>query len=309
VTGEKLDADQLIYLHFHKNSQGKYHCPLTFKEFTQNSYIVAIRTSGNVFCYEAIQEFNVKPGIWKDMIDDTKFSKEDIITIQNPAIDQRKWFDPETLKKNTAELDLSKQEVHSTVTKDEPLFTGKRLVKSVRSTSDKKEESVLKKPKVSDEPKKVQNPPTLLTSGACAASFTSTTLAPNTKNPVLAKTDSQMREEIYKKVRKLKSKNKAFVQMETTKGTLVIQLECDKAPRTCHNFVLLCKSGYYNNIKFHRMIPGFMIQGGDPKGNGRGGESAWKDKFADEFTPELRHDRRGILSMANSGPNTNGSQL
>jgi peptidyl-prolyl cis-trans isomerase-like 3 len=71
----------------------------------------------------------------------------------------------------------------------------------------------------------------------------------------------------------------------------------------------LCASGYYNGTKFHRLIPSFMIQGGDPGGNGKGGQSIWGSPFEDEFHPALTHGKRGIVSMANSGPNTNASQF
>eukprot|EP01043_Picozoa_sp_COSAG02_P006955 COSAG02_NODE_204_length_29210_cov_36.596579_3_plen_133_part_00 len=77
----------------------------------------------------------------------------------------------------------------------------------------------------------------------------------------------------------------------------------------CSNFLELANRGYYNNITFHRIIKDFMIQGGDPTGTGRGGKSIYGDKFEDEITKQLKHTGAGILSMANSGPNTNGSQF
>jgi len=77
--------------------------------------------------------------------------------------------------------------------------------------------------------------------------------------------------------------------------------------QTCKNFATLAQRGYYNNIIFHRIIPNFMIQGGDPTGTGRGGKSIYGDSFEDEISPSLKHTGAGILSMANSGPNTNGS--
>lgn len=82
-----------------------------------------------------------------------------------------------------------------------------------------------------------------------------------------------------------------------------------RAPRTSWNFVTLCEKGYYNDTKFHRLVPGFVLQGGDPTGTGAGGVSAWGKSFKDEFDSRLLHDSRGILSMANSGANTNNSQF
>lgn len=83
----------------------------------------------------------------------------------------------------------------------------------------------------------------------------------------------------------------------------------DNTRQTCRNFATLAKRGEYNNVIFHRIIKGFMIQGGDPDGTGRGGKSIWGGKFKDEIVPSLKHDGKGVLSMANSGPNTNGSQF
>ena len=94
--------------------------------------------------------------------------------------------------------------------------------------------------------------------------------------------------------------------IETDKGTIGVELYKDKAPETVANFVALANKGFYNGILFHRVIPGFMIQTGDPTGTGRGGPGY---TFADEFGPGLKHTGPGILSMANAGPNTNGSQF
>ena len=98
------------------------------------------------------------------------------------------------------------------------------------------------------------------------------------------------------------------ITMHTNMGDVKIRLFNDKAPKTVENFVTHAKNGYYDGLIFHRVINNFMIQGGDPLGNGTGGESIWGEAFEDEFTPEL-HNLRGALSMANAGPNTNGSQF
>lgn len=103
---------------------------------------------------------------------------------------------------------------------------------------------------------------------------------------------------------------KMSVSLHTSLGDLKIELHCDKTPKTCENFLALCASGYYDNNIFHRNIQGFLVQTGDPSGTGKKGSSIWGDKFKDEIVDSLKHNTRGIVSMANSGkPNTNGSQF
>jgi cyclophilin family peptidyl-prolyl cis-trans isomerase len=103
-----------------------------------------------------------------------------------------------------------------------------------------------------------------------------------------------------------------IVEIETTKGTFRAELFADKAPLTAANFLELVQTGYYDGIIFHRVIPNFMVQTGDPTGTGRGGRTAKglpAKKLQDEFHPSLRHDGPGIFSMANSGPNTGDTQI
>ena len=101
-----------------------------------------------------------------------------------------------------------------------------------------------------------------------------------------------------------KKKYTATFRLET--GDFEIELFADKVPYTVNNFVFLAREGFYDAVTFHRVIPGFMAQSGDPTGTGRGGPGY---RFNDEFHPALIHDAEGILSMANAGPNTNGSQF
>jgi peptidyl-prolyl cis-trans isomerase B (cyclophilin B) len=96
------------------------------------------------------------------------------------------------------------------------------------------------------------------------------------------------------------------VTMKTNKGDIHLRLHDEKTPMTVANFVNLAKRGYYDGLSFHRVIPDFMIQGGCPEGSGRGGPGY---RFGDEFDASLKHDKPGILSMANAGPGTNGSQF
>ncbi len=105
------------------------------------------------------------------------------------------------------------------------------------------------------------------------------------------------------------NKAETIIALKTNQGTIKIKLYPDIAPKTCENFIGLVKKGYYDGLIFHRVIPGFMIQGGDPTGTGMGGESVWGGKFEDEFSSKVEFNKPGILAMANSGPGTNGSQF
>lgn len=97
-----------------------------------------------------------------------------------------------------------------------------------------------------------------------------------------------------------------IARIQTARGEIRLRLFYELAPKTCENFEKLARQGFYNGLTFHRVIEQFMIQGGCPRGNGTGGPGY---TFADEFHPDLRHDGPGVLSMANAGPNTNGSQF
>jgi cyclophilin family peptidyl-prolyl cis-trans isomerase len=101
-------------------------------------------------------------------------------------------------------------------------------------------------------------------------------------------------------------KKKYFAIFETDLGEIKLELYAEKTPNTVNNFVFLAREGFYDNTIFHRVINDFMVQGGDPTGTGRGGPGY---RFSDEFHSELKHDKRGVLSMANAGPNTNGAQF
>mmetsp|Transcript_86292 Transcript_86292/g.140082 ORF Transcript_86292/g.140082 Transcript_86292/m.140082 type:complete len:207 (+) Transcript_86292:67-687(+) len=100
-----------------------------------------------------------------------------------------------------------------------------------------------------------------------------------------------------------------YVEMETSIGTIVFELYWQYAPLACQNFASLAARGYYQGIKFHRVVPGFMIQGGDPTGTGKGGQSIYGKHFKDEFHPALGHRGAGVVSMANTGVDANSSQF
>lgn len=108
---------------------------------------------------------------------------------------------------------------------------------------------------------------------------------------------------------KIKENEHLVATINTDFGNIEIELFPNEAPKTVQNFVGLALQGYYNGLTFHRIIKGFVIQGGDSTGTGKGGKSIFGQPFEDEFTKKLRHDSPGIVSMANRGPNTNTSQF
>lgn len=105
------------------------------------------------------------------------------------------------------------------------------------------------------------------------------------------------------------SKLSPVIVIETTEGIIEVTLKPTTAPKACENFMKLAEKKYYDGVGFHRVIKEFMVQGGDPKGDGTGGQSIWGHPFEDEFDPSVIFDKPGLLAMANAGPHTNGSQF
>lgn len=300
ATGKPLDSKSLIKLNFAKNADGKYHCPVLFKVFNENSHIVAIQTTGNVFSYEAIEQLNLKTKNFKDLLSDEPFIRNDIITIQDPANLEKFNFNNFHHLKNKM------------VVTEDPSTSGEknnyRNLKCVNSVTkdvldEIKKESANKSVELKTESKAKADKfnAAHYSTGAVAASSTSTAVDPSTFHEAAMLDDDVVR---YARVKK-----KGYAQIITNLGNLNLELHCEITRKTCENFIKLAKSGYYDNTIFHRSIRNFMIQGGDPTGTGNGGESIWKKTFKDEFAPNLSHQGRGILSMANSGPNTNKSQF
>ncbi|KAK9284180.1 hypothetical protein L1049_023348 [Liquidambar formosana] len=372
VTGAPLKQEDIIPLTFHKNSEGEYHCPVLNKVFTEFTHIVAVRTTGNVFCYEAIKELNIKTKNWKELLTDEPFTKEDLITIQNPnALDSKALLDFDHVK-NSLKLDdeelkkmgsdpsyninvsgdikqmleelgtekgrqtalhggggnkaqneraaaltailaarsrikedsesdtngeVKTMQPYSIVDAASASVHGRSAAAAKAAPTDKTAARIAMHMVGERAPVNAKMVKSRFTTGAASRSFTSTSYDPVTKN------DYE-----YIKVEK-NPKKKGYVQLHTTHGDLNIELHCDITPRTCENFITLCERGYYNGIAFHRNIRNFMIQGGDPTGTGRGGESIWGKPFKDEVNSKLLHSGRGVVSMANSGPHTNGSQF
>ncbi|KAK2537950.1 Ppil2 [Columba livia] len=340
ITGEKLDAKSLIKLNFAKNSEalcgkgfsfssgginrnsprwplragglgasvadqliGKYHCPVLFTVFTNNSHIVAIKTTGNVFAYEAVEQLNIKPKSYKDLLTDEPFTRQDIVTLQDPTnLDKFNVSNFFHVKNNIKVIDPDEEKA-----KLDPSYYLKNTNTETRETllelyKEFKGDDILAATMKAPEKKKVDKLNAAhYSTGAVSASFTSTAMVPETTHEAAAIEEDVVRYTYVKK--------KGYVRLHTNKGDLNLELHCDMTPRTCENFIKLCKKNYYDGTIFHRSIRNFVIQGGDPTGTGTGGESYWGKPFKDEFKPNLSHTGRGVLSMANSGPNTNKSQF
>ncbi|XP_077293328.1 RING-type E3 ubiquitin-protein ligase PPIL2 [Arctopsyche grandis] len=298
VTGRPLDMKGLIKLNFYKNSSDEYHCPVLFKPFTKNSHIVAVSVTGNVFSYEAIEQLNIKGKNWKDLVSDETFERSDLITLQ----------DPQHLEKFNISLfhhiknKLKVEDDDEVARRGDPNARLKTISMETKEIlSELERDYKAPEVKTSTREKADKFNAAHYSTGAVAASFTSTAMVPETHHEAAIIHEDDVR---YERVKK-----KGYVRMLTNHGPLNLEIYSDMVPKTGENFIKHCHNGYYNGVKFHRSIRNFMVQAGDPTGTGLGGESIWGKKFEDDIKPNLHHSGRGILSMANSGPNTNGSQF
>jgi len=309
VTGEPMEIKHLIKLNFAKNTNdeteesSRFQCPALFKPFSKNSHVVAIASTGNVFCYEAIEQLNIKTKNWKDLINDKPFTRKDMITIQDPSklekFDISKFHHiKHKLRVETEEEKAERKDPKGRLQKMS--IETKEILQELEDTYKEKEVTIVEEKR----PDKFNA--AHYSTGKVTASFTSTALAP------FSRTERDIIDE--DEVRYERIKKKAYVRILTSMGPLNLELFANQVPKTCENFLKHCVNGYYNGTKFHRSIRNFMIQGGDPTSKsgtptGKGGTSIWKNKFDDEFFPGLTHSGRGVLSMANAGPNSNGSQF
>lgn len=325
MDGQPLKSSELIKLNYAKNDDGDYVDPVTYKVFTDNTHIIALKNTGNVFSWDTVERLNIKAKNWKDLVSDEDFKRSDIITLQDPQ--------------NIASRDLSKfkylQDGESTLTaeqvaersagvNDQNIGSAAKILKakdavararaerekSANSNGSIESQAISNARKAQAEVSKSSRTTkpapynaARYTSGQVAASFTSTGLTPNTSTDRAIMSD----EEYMLKPKRIKQKG--YARLTTNFGELNIELYPEHAPKAVWNFSKLSKRGYYKGVQFHRNIKNFMIQGGDPTGTGRGGQSCWGKPFADEFDGPLTHDGRGVLSMANKGKDTNTSQF
>ncbi|CAO2651918.1 Nn.00g002010.m01.CDS01 [Neocucurbitaria sp. VM-36] len=315
--GTPLKRADLITLHFAKNEDGEYVDPVTYKVFTDNTHIVALRKSGNVFTWDTVERLNIKAKNWRDLVSDDEFTRKDIITLQDPQNIESRDFGS---YKHVKEGDTVVPESESGVNKDAlgnaaKILKAKEAVAKARADRQAKAHGAQPSKSLANLPKNGTTPSSttapkkpaynaaVYTSGRAAASFTSTGVTPHTSGERALLSD----EDYMLKLKRVKQKG--YARISTSLGDLNIELLPEYAPRAVWNFVKLAQKGYYKDTIFHRNIKGFMIQGGDPTGTGRGGQSIWGKPFEDEFEGPERHNARGVLSMANKGKGTNTSQF
>ncbi|CZT19030.1 related to peptidylprolyl isomerase (cyclophilin)-like [Ramularia collo-cygni] len=322
VNGESLKSSDLIKLHFTKNDEGEFVDPVTFKVITDNTHLLAIRNTGNVFSYDTIERLNIKAKNWRDLINDAEFKRSDLITLQDPQnIESRNLASFKYIKDGTNTLTAEQQAERSAGVNDANLGSASKILKAkeaVAKARAEREQKAMSASQSSSSTRAVSaskpasqqqtTKPTpynaaQYTNGQAAASFTSTGLTPSTSTARAIMSD----EEYMLKPKRIRTKG--YARMTTSKGAMNIELLPEFAPKAVWNFIQLSKKGYYNGVAFHRNIKNFMIQGGDPTGTGRGGQSCWGKSFADEFEGPATHDGRGVMSMANKGKDTNTSQF
>lgn len=336
VSGKSLKSEDLINLNFTKNDEGDFVDPVTFKIFTNNTHIVALRNTGNVFAYDTVERLNIKGKMWRDLISDDPFSRKDIISIQDPQnVESRNLSSFKHVKDGTSNLTKEQEGAQSAGINKSALGNAASLLtesKNTVSSSPAVGKYLHQLSKASQGPTKpssnvaskslsahVQSKSSPVskskvnlqqtsyhTTGRAAASLTSTGLTPDTSGALATLTD----EEYLLRPRRVKAPGYIRLLIPPH-GSLTLELLPEHAPKAVWNMLALVKSGYYNGVLFHRNIRSFMLQGGDPTGTGRGGKSIWGGIFPDEFQNggTLSHDKRGMLSMANKGKDTNSSQF
>ncbi|EME48065.1 hypothetical protein DOTSEDRAFT_51316 [Dothistroma septosporum NZE10] len=326
VDGQSLKSSELIKLNFVKNDEGEYVDPVTFKVITDNTHLVALRTTGNVFSYDTLDRLNIKAKNWRDLVNDEEFKRSDIITLQDPQnIESRNLSHFKYIQEGTSTLNPERQTEQAAGINDQNLGSAAKIIKAKEAVAKARTErekaasqgsgsaeaqalanarkahaDVAKSPRTT---KPLPYNAAQYTNGQAAASFTSTGLTPSTSTEHAIMSD----EEYMLKPKRVKQKG--YARVSTNLGAMNIELYPEYAPKAVWNFIQLAKRGYYDDVAFHRNIKNFMIQGGDPTGTGRGGQSCWGKSFADELEGPLAHDGRGVLSMANKGKDTNTSQF
>jgi peptidyl-prolyl cis-trans isomerase-like protein 2 len=261
ITGKKpFTESDIIPLKLQKSTENadavhSFQCPVLFKTFTENSHIVVIKTTGNVFSHEAVDELNVKTKNYRDLLTDEPFTRKDIIVLQDPMKTDR--LNPSEFYhfKNSLKWMEQDEDKHSRLKKMDNVTkaTLSELDATYKDSKAFASTSLLTKPKEETKIRDEFNT-ALFSTGKASTSFTSTVMDASTKIEADVVSDDVYR---YSKIKK-----KGYASIETNLGIINIELYCQHAPRCCENFLKLSQRGYYDDTTFHRSIKNFMIQGG-----------------------------------------------
>jgi peptidyl-prolyl cis-trans isomerase-like protein 2 len=321
-TGKDLLSTDLVTLHMEQNETGQWECPVLNKALTDHVKVVAIRQKSKpqeayVYSFQAYQTLNLKPRNFTDLMTGEAFDpKQDVIVLHDPEKPQLSLQDfyhirhadefkdsnssaangirhSATSSRILAKLDQDKKTKAASEASTTAAAASKRLLESTKS-----KESIPLAQDVTG---------VALTTSAGAASFTSTDVRVHTTNTARLATAEEILAAQCRMLKSLKEKE-AYVRLETNMGDLVLEIHCGIVPRTAMNFLGLCQADRYDKSSFHRLIPGFMIQGGKAPA-GKPDTSLWGEPFADEFDDRLTHSGRGIVAMANAGAHTNKQQF
>lgn len=282
VTGETLaSAASLTKLKLtgKEDDATTYIDPVTFKEFQRLSEAVVIKVSGQVYFSSTIRDMCVKPGNMVDLVTDQAFTKQDVLRLQGGV---------------------------GVIKKSEEALKRQREKESERDL-ERKRQRVKRDDDAYDDTIGVATGPAskTLTTHHMASSLTSTAVDLSTKSKFQTIPLDQL-------LRPKRFEGPGYAVVETNLGSLNIELWSKYSPKAVYNFVKHAQNGYYDGNVFHRNVRNFMIQGGDPSGTGRGGESAFPPDgkpFKDETNSPYKFTARGMLAMANKGKNTNTSQF
>ncbi len=251
-----MTLKDLTKLHFHKLDSGKYGCPMTFKEFTDFSHIVAIKTSGHVYSMDAVRELNLKCNNMNDLMTGVPFSKSDIVTIQDPSDTSRRNVNSFHHIKFGTKVDKGDE---SNIRADPSIRRVLGQVSEERQKTENAEREAKKREREELAARGVEPLPeeeeAAAGNGGASVNFTMMGFTAKKETKIVL-------------IPPKKTTRKGSVRLYTSHGQMDLRLDADLAPVACENFLKLCANEYYKGIKFHRLIKGFMIQGGDPTGAG-----------------------------------------
>jgi peptidyl-prolyl cis-trans isomerase-like 2 len=342
VSGRPLTTSELITLNVDVDEEsGKWQCPVLTKHLTSHTKVVAVLQpdgkQANVYSYQAYHELNVKSKSYVDLTTSEPFNpKTDVIVLNDPDNDEwmqsHRTMDAFYHIRHGKELGLDRRDQEERVRHSK---TSQRILDQLQQQSEKKQKalndsSIAAAASASSSTENLAHKLQILasdvlgveyTTGKASASLTSTAMpshsagAGGSSDRRLA-TNEELLQSQMKAMRSLKKKGYVRMHVSYTdkegdkEDAITLELHCDMAPRTCINFLGLCRQGRYDSAVFHRLIPNFMIQGGKAlDGNDASYWGPDEGGFADEFDDRLKHSGSGILSMANSGPGTNRQQF